>query len=82
MFLELIKAYYAFTFSLKFLSTIAISLLGSWLLSMTNVSNSIIILGIIATAIMVLLLYYMKDKVGLKVDNYSDEDLKYSHVIK
>jgi MFS family permease len=64
------------------LFTIGISLLGSWLLSITNASNSIIILGIIATAIMVLLLYYMKDKVGLKVDNYSDEDLKYSHVIK
>lgn len=64
------------------LFTIGISLLGSWLLSITNASNSIIILGIIATAIMLLLLYYMKDKVGLKVDNYSDEDLKYSHVIK
>ena len=62
--------------------TIAISLLGSWLLSITNASNSIIILGIIATSIMLLLLYYMKDKVGLKVDDYSDEDLKYSHVIK
>lgn len=64
------------------LFTIAISLLGSWLLSITNPSNSIIILGIIATSIMLLLLYYMKDKVGLKVDDYSDEDLKYSHVIK
>jgi len=64
------------------LFTIAISLLGSWLLSITNVSNSIIILGILATTIMILLLYYMKDKVGLKVDDYSDEDLKYSHVIK
>ena len=64
------------------LFTIAISLLGSWLLSLTNASNSIIILGMIATAIMILLLYYMKDKVGLKVDDYSDEDLKYSHVIK
>ncbi|MBQ2835894.1 MAG: MFS transporter [Clostridia bacterium] len=64
------------------LFTIAISLFGSWLLSITNASNSIMILGVIATTIMILLLYYMKDKVGLKVDDYSDEDLKYSHVIK
>ena len=62
--------------------TIAICLFGSWLLGITNASNSIMILGIVATTIMILLLYYMKDKVGLKVDDYSDEDLKYSHVIK
>lgn len=62
--------------------TIAISLFGSWLLNITNASNSIIILGLVATIILILLLYYMKDKVGLKVDDYKDEDLKYSHVIK
>lgn len=62
--------------------TIAISLFGSWLLSITNAGNSIMILGIVLTIVMILLLYYMKDKVGLKVDDYSDEDLKYSHVIK
>lgn len=62
--------------------TIVISLFGSWLLSITNASNSIMILGIVATAILALLLYYMKDKLGLKVDDYDEEDLKYSHVIK
>ncbi len=62
--------------------SIGISLFGSWLLGITNASNSIMILGLVFTIIMVLLLYYMKDKVGLKVDDYKDEDLKYSHVIK
>lgn len=62
--------------------SICISLFGAWLLSITNASNSIMIVGTISTLILVLLLYYMKDKVGLSPQKYSDEDLKYSHVIK
>lgn len=62
--------------------SIIISLFGAWLLSLTNVSNSLIILGIISTTILALLLYYMKDKVGLSLEKYDDKDLKYSHVIK
>ena len=62
--------------------TISISLIGAWLLENTNASNSIIIIGILSTAILVLLLYYMKDKVGLSPEKYDDKDLKYSHVIK
>lgn len=62
--------------------SICISLFGAWLLNITNASNSIMIVGIISTLILVLLLYYMKDKVGLSPQKYSDEDLKYSHVIK
>ena len=59
--------------------SICISLLGAWLLSITNASNSIIIVGIILTALLALLLYYMKDKVGLNPEKYSSKDLKYSH---
>lgn len=62
--------------------SICISLFGAWLLNITNASNSIMIVGTISTLILVLLLYYMKDKVGLNPQKYSDEDLKYSHVIK
>lgn len=62
--------------------SIFISLFGAWLLNITNASNSIMIVGVILTLILTLLLYYMKDKVGLNPQKYSDEDLKYSHVIK
>lgn len=58
--------------------TIGISLFVAWILSFTTASNSIIILGIISIIALILLLYYMKDRVGLKPENYSDEDLKYS----
>ena len=39
------------------------------------------IIGGGSTIILILLLHYMKDKVGLSPENYSDEDLKYSHLI-
>ena len=61
--------------------SILVSLLGAWLLGITNASNSIIILGIIATILLLFLLYYMKDKVGLKPEEYSEKDLKYSHLL-
>lgn len=62
--------------------TICISLLGAWLLNFTNASNAIIVIGAISTILLILLLYYMKDKVGLSPEKYSNEDLKYSHFVK
>ena len=62
--------------------SISISLFGAWLLSFTNASNAIMIIGIISTLGLALLLNYMKDKVGLTPEKYNDEDLKYSHVIR
>lgn len=61
--------------------TICISLFGAWLLSFTNASNTIMVVGVISTLLLILLLYYMKDKVGLTPEKYTDEDLKYSHLI-
>lgn len=61
--------------------TICISLFGAWLLSFTNASNTIMVVGVISTLLLILLLYYMKDKVGLSPEKYTDEDLKYSHLI-
>lgn len=58
--------------------TIAISLIGAMLLQITNVSTTLIIIGCIMTVLIIILLRYMKDKVGLKPENYSKEDLKYS----
>ena len=62
--------------------TIIISLFGAWILSFTTPSNSIIILGVISIIALILLLHYMKDKVGLKPEKYSKEDLKYSQFAK
>ena len=62
------------------LFSIAISLLGSLLLNFTNASNTILIVGCMTTIIMILLLAYMRDKVGLKPDKYNEEDLKYSQI--
>ena len=64
------------------LFSIVISLLGSLLLRITDSSNTILIVGGMTTIIIVLLLDYMKDKVGLKPEEYEQEDLKYSTLIK
>ena len=64
------------------LFSIVISLLGSLLLRITDASNTILIVGGMTTIIIVLLLDYMKDKVGLKPEEYEQEDLKYSTLIK
>ena len=61
--------------------TMCISLFGAWLLSFTNASNAIMVVGLVSTILLILLLYYMKDKVGLSPEKYTAEDLKYSHLI-
>ena len=62
------------------LFSIAISLIGALLLNYTNASNSILIVGCLTTIVMILLLDYMRDKVGLKPEKYNEEDLKYSQL--
>lgn len=60
--------------------TIIISLFGSLLLSVTDASNTILLIGCMSTIVIILLLDYMRDKVGLKPNKYSNEDLKYYKV--
>ncbi len=60
--------------------TIIISLFGSLLLSVTDSSNTILIIGCMSTIAIILLLDYMRDKVGLKPNKYPEEDLKYYKV--
>lgn len=62
--------------------SISVSLIGAWLLNHTNASNTIMIIGGISTSLLLCILYYMKDRVGLIPEKYDDNDLKYSHVIK
>ena len=59
-----------------------ISLLGALLLHYTTASNTILIIGCMSTIAMILLLDYMRGKVGLKPDKYNKEDLKYSQLQK
>ena len=62
--------------------TIIISLTGALILSFTNASNTIIIVGCLSTILVILLLDYMRGRVGLKPDKYNKEDLKYSTISK
>ena len=58
--------------------SIIISLIGAAFLNVTLASYTIIIIGCMTTIIMILLLDYMRDKVGLKISQYDKEDLKYN----
>ena len=60
------------------LATAILSLISSGLLAITTTANTFIIIGCITTIGVVLLLNYMRDKVGLKPEEYSDEDIRYS----
>ena len=60
------------------LTTAILSFICSGLLAITTTANTFIIIGCITTIGIVLLLDYMRDKVGLKPEEYSDEDIRYS----
>ena len=60
------------------LFTAIISLICALLLEITTTANTFIIIGCITTIFAVLLLDYMRGRVGLKPNKYSKEDLKYS----
>ena len=62
--------------------TVTLSLISSWLLGRTTTANTFIIIGVLTTFLLGLLLYLMKGIVGLQPEQYSDEDLKYSHINK
>ena len=64
------------------ISAICISLFGAFLLKFTSAGNAILIIGLITTTIMTILLKIMKHEVGLKPEQYSEEDLKYSSLGK
>lgn len=58
------------------ISRSAICFMASFLLKYTNTANTFTILGCIFTIIIVLMLDNMKDKVGLKPEEYSEKDIK------
>ena len=67
-------AYYAMT--------VIFSLTSSWLLKTTTTANAFIVIGILSTFLLGTLLYFMKGRVGIKPEEYSKEDLKYSNINK
>ena len=58
-------------------TSILISLFGAMLLNYTDSANTIIIVGCMMTILIILLLDYMRGKVGLKPEQYKKEDVKY-----
>lgn len=60
------------------LFTALISMLCAIMLGFTSTANTFIVVGCISTIFIVLLLDYKRGKVGLKPEQYSKEDLKYS----
>ena len=60
------------------LLTAIISLICAGLLEITTTANTFIIIGCLTTIMAVLMLDYMRGRVGLKPSQYSKEDLKYS----
>lgn len=58
------------------------SLFTSFLLGVTTTSNTFIIIGCLFFIVFIFLLDYMKTKVGLKPEEYPEEDLIFSNEIK
>ena len=54
-----------------------ITLLASMILKITTASNTILVIGCITTIIIVLMIDYMKDKVGLKPEEYSKKEVEF-----
>lgn len=57
---------------LRFIITFAASML----LRVTNTTNTFLILGIVLGILVCLMLYHMRDKVGLKPEKYTEKDTK------
>ena len=54
-----------------------IGFLGSYILTLTNTANSLILTGIIFSIVTLSLISYMKTRTGLKPDEYKKEDIKF-----
>lgn len=54
-----------------------IGFLGSYILTITNTANSLILTGIIFTIVTIALISYMKTRTGLKPEEYKKEDIEF-----
>ena len=64
------------------ISSFIIAMLASYMLTKVNPQVSFLILGIVFTAIMSVVLIWMKNRFGLKPEEYRKEDIKYMKNLK
>jgi uncharacterized membrane protein len=57
-----------------------VSLVGAYLLTFTSTAYASIIIGIISLFILAILLIYMKDKVGLKPEEYNPKEINFKEI--
>lgn len=68
----------ATTFDLiKSISSFVIAMVASYMLSIISPQASFLIIGIVFTVIMIVVLVWMKDRFGLKPEEYRKEDIEY-----
>lgn len=60
------------------LGKIIIGIIASSILKLTNISNALLILGIICTGIVVILSIYSKSRLGLKPEEYDKKEIEYN----
>ena len=53
------------------------ALLGSFILSITDIKHAILLVALLGFGIMIVVLDYMRTRFGLKPKQYSEEDLKF-----
>lgn len=57
------------------ISSFFLCLFASFIVTYNNLAYSVIIFGVLFTGIMILVSYYMKERVGLKPSEYSKKDI-------
>ena len=75
------KIYTAYNLITSF-SSFGLELLASVIIATNNIKYSIIIFGVFSTVAMIITLYNMKNKVGLKPSQYKKEEISYKEYIK
>lgn len=63
------------------LCSMLIGIVASTILKITTLQNSLLILGIISTGMIIILAIYSKTRLGLKPEEYSEKDIKYKEKV-
>ena len=65
---------------LKSIVSAIIGIFASFLLDRMNTSYCMIILGVVSTVLLLFIVKYMKKRVGLKPEEYSEDERKYDEL--
>lgn len=75
---ENIRSKISFTFdTISCLGASIMSLLGAWILDVTTINNAFVIVSLVFLIMIVLILDYMKGRIGLKPSQYKKEDIDF-----